>query len=194
MRCRVPASCMHVQVEDRTPHKSGRPPPRSAGEFQMAVTAIDHGGRVVTVTSQAVEIASKIAPPHVAFATSIYGGPLSDLAWQAASWSACLRHHALAVIRSSRQLHRMLIEATNGQLRQTHRMVNAPEPRSPKAAAVGFWAPPRGRKPWVDSQGRRAGSRPAHASARSSSSALVDPLTNSSKLACLLPASSPRGC
>jgi hypothetical protein len=89
---------LHARTGRRqTPHKSGRPPPRSAGEFQMAVTAIDHGGRVVTVTSQAVEIASKIAPPHVAFATSIYGGPLSDLAWQAASWSACLRHHALAV-------------------------------------------------------------------------------------------------
>jgi hypothetical protein len=65
----------------------------------MAITAIDHGGRVVTVTSQRVEIASsKIGPPYMAFATSIYGGgPLSDLAWQAASWSASLRDHAVAV-------------------------------------------------------------------------------------------------
>ena len=60
-----------------TPHKSGRIPPRSAGEFQMAVTAIDHGGRVVTVTSQAVEIASsKIAPPRVAFATCYLRRPV----------------------------------------------------------------------------------------------------------------------
>jgi hypothetical protein len=71
---------------------------RSAGESQMAVTAIDHGGRVVTVTSQSVEIASsKITPAHMAFATSVYGGPLSDLSWQAPSWSASLRDHALAV-------------------------------------------------------------------------------------------------
>ena len=66
----------------------------------MAVTAIDHGGRVVTVTSRSVEIASpKIAPPYTAFATFIYGGSLSDLSWQAASWSASLRDHALAVNR-----------------------------------------------------------------------------------------------
>ena len=80
------------------PYKSGRSRSRSAGESQMAVTAIDHGGRVVTVTSQAVEIASSnIGPPYMAFATSIYGGPLSDLSWKAASWSASLRDHALAV-------------------------------------------------------------------------------------------------
>jgi len=79
-------------------HKAGRSRPRSAGESQMAVTAIDHAGRVVTVTSQPVEIASsKIGPPYMAFATSIYGGPLSDLSWQAVSWSASLRDHALAV-------------------------------------------------------------------------------------------------
>ena len=71
---------------------------RSAGEKQMAVTAIDHGGRVVTVTSQHVEIASSnIEPPDITFATSIYGGPLNDLSWQATSWSASLRNHAIAV-------------------------------------------------------------------------------------------------
>lgn len=71
---------------------------RSASESQMAVTAIDHGGRVVTVTSQHVEIgSSKIEPPDTTFATSIYGGPLNDLSWQATSWSASLRNHAIAV-------------------------------------------------------------------------------------------------
>jgi hypothetical protein len=50
--------------------RGGRRQPRSAGESQMAVTAIDHGGRVVTVTSQPVEIASAKNTPHsVAFAT-----------------------------------------------------------------------------------------------------------------------------
>jgi hypothetical protein len=78
--------------------RGGRRQPRSAGESQMAVTAIDHGGRVVTVTSQPVEIASaKNTPQSVAFATSIYGGPLDDSSWQAASWSASLRNHAAAV-------------------------------------------------------------------------------------------------
>jgi hypothetical protein len=64
----------------------------------MAVTAIDHGGRVVTVTSQLVEIASsKNTPQSIAFTTSIYGGPLNDSMWQAKSWSASLRNHAAAV-------------------------------------------------------------------------------------------------
>ncbi len=72
--------------------------PCSAGETQMAVTAIDHGGRVVTVTSQPVEIASsKNTPQSMAFATSIYGGPLDASFWQATSWSASLRNHAVAV-------------------------------------------------------------------------------------------------
>jgi hypothetical protein len=71
---------------------------RSAGESQMAVTAIDHGGRVVTVTSQHVRFdSSTIEPPNSTFATSIYGGPLNDLSWQATSWSASLRNHAIAV-------------------------------------------------------------------------------------------------
>ena len=80
----------------QTRSRAGRQ--RSAGEKQMAVTAIDHGGRVVTVTSQHVEIASSnIEPPDITFATSIYGGPLNDLSWQATSWSASLRNHAIAV-------------------------------------------------------------------------------------------------
>ena len=98
MRCRVPASFMHVQVECKFPTNPDAPGPALPESSQMAVTAIDHGGRVVTVTSQAVEIASSnIGPPYMAFATSIYGGPLSDLSWKAASWSASLRDHALAV-------------------------------------------------------------------------------------------------
>jgi hypothetical protein len=72
--------------------------PRSAGETQMAVTAIDHDGRVVTVTSQPVEIASSNnTPQSMAFATNIYGGPLDHSSWQATSWSASLRNHAVAV-------------------------------------------------------------------------------------------------
>jgi hypothetical protein len=72
--------------------------PRYAGETQMAVTAIDHDGRVVTVTSQAVEIASSNKTPQsMAFATSIYGGPLDHSSWQATSWSASLRNHSAAV-------------------------------------------------------------------------------------------------
>jgi hypothetical protein len=72
--------------------------PRSAGACQMAVTAIDHDGRVVTVTSQPVEIAfPNTTPPSMLFATSIYGGPLDASSWQATSWTASLRNHAVAV-------------------------------------------------------------------------------------------------
>jgi hypothetical protein len=64
----------------------------------MAVTAIDHGGRIVTVTSQPVEIASpNNTPQSTSFATSIYGGPLDASSWQATSWTASLRNHAVAV-------------------------------------------------------------------------------------------------
>jgi hypothetical protein len=72
--------------------------PRSAAETQMAVTAIDHDGRMVTVTSQPVEIASSNnTPQSMAFATGIYGGPLDHSSWQATSWSASLRNHSVAV-------------------------------------------------------------------------------------------------
>ena len=72
--------------------------PLSAGETQMAVTAIDHYGRIVTVTSQSVEIAtSNNASQGTAFATNIYGGPLDHSSWQATSWSASLRNHVVAV-------------------------------------------------------------------------------------------------
>jgi hypothetical protein len=72
--------------------------PRSAGESQMAVTAIDHDGRIVTVTSQLVESAnSNNTSQSMAFATSIYGGPLDHSSWHATSWSASLRNHAAAV-------------------------------------------------------------------------------------------------
>jgi hypothetical protein len=64
----------------------------------MAVTAIDHDGRVVTVTSRVVEIASSNNTPQImAFATSTYGGPLDHSSWQATSWSACLRNHSAVV-------------------------------------------------------------------------------------------------
>jgi hypothetical protein len=60
-----------------TRSRAKRRRPRSAGETQMAVTAIDHDGRVVTVTSRVVEIASSNNTPQImAFATSTYGGPL----------------------------------------------------------------------------------------------------------------------
>ena len=72
--------------------------PRNAGEVQMAVTAIDHDGRIVTVTSQPVEIASSDnAPMSIAFATKIYGGPLDHSFWQATTWSASLQNHSAAV-------------------------------------------------------------------------------------------------
>ena len=71
--------------------------PRSAGETQMAVTAIDHDGRIVTVTSQPVEIATSNTSQSMAFATNIYGGPLDHSSWQAKSWSASLRNHVVAV-------------------------------------------------------------------------------------------------
>ena len=73
-----------------------RPP--SAGESQMAVTAIDHGDRVVTVTSQLAETASsENSSQNRAFTTSVYGGPLNASIWRATSWSASLRNHAAAV-------------------------------------------------------------------------------------------------
>jgi hypothetical protein len=72
--------------------------PGSAGESQMAVTAIDHDGRIVTVTSQPVEIAPPSnTPQSTSFATSIYGGPLDASSWWATSWTASLRNHAVAV-------------------------------------------------------------------------------------------------
>jgi hypothetical protein len=72
--------------------------PRAAGESQMAVTAIDHGGRVVTVTSQPVAIPSPDGTSQdLAFATNIHGGFLNDTIWQATSWVASLRNHASAV-------------------------------------------------------------------------------------------------
>jgi hypothetical protein len=56
--------------------------PRSAGECQMAVTAIDHDGRIVTVTSQRVEVLSASGPSHdYAFTTKIHGGSLKDTMW-----------------------------------------------------------------------------------------------------------------
>src|SRR5271168_3553391 len=71
---------------------------RAAGECQMAVTAIDHGGRVVTVTSQRVAIPSPNGTSQdLAFATNIHGGSLNDTIWQATSWVASLRNHASAV-------------------------------------------------------------------------------------------------
>jgi hypothetical protein len=69
-----------------------------AGESQMAVTAIDHGDRVVTVTSQLAETASSDnSSQSRAFTTSVYDGPLNASMWRAKSWSASLRNHAAAV-------------------------------------------------------------------------------------------------
>jgi hypothetical protein len=71
---------------------------RSAGESQMAVTAIDHGGRVVTVTSQlAGTSSSENILQGTAFTTSVHGGPLDASMWRAKSWGASLRNHAAAV-------------------------------------------------------------------------------------------------
>jgi hypothetical protein len=72
----------------------------SAGASQMAVTAIDHGDRVVTVTSQLAEtVSSENSPKSTAFATSVYGGPLNASVWRAKSWSDFLRNHVAAVNR-----------------------------------------------------------------------------------------------
>jgi hypothetical protein len=68
------------------------------GESQMAVTAIDHGDRVVTVTSRLAEtVSSENSPQSTAFTTSVYGGPLDASMWRAKSWSASLRNRAAAV-------------------------------------------------------------------------------------------------
>jgi len=73
---------------------------RSAGESRMAVTAIDHGGRVVTIISRLVgTTSSQNTPQRVAFTTSVHGGPLDASMWRARSWSASLRNHAAAVNR-----------------------------------------------------------------------------------------------
>ena len=70
----------------------------SVGESRMPVTAIDHGDRVVTVTSRLVEtVSSENSPQSTAFTTSVYGGPLDASMWRAKSWSASLRNHAAAV-------------------------------------------------------------------------------------------------
>jgi hypothetical protein len=66
----------------------------------MAVTAIDHGGRVVTVTSQRIDIPSPSGTsPDSAYTTNIHGGSLNDTMWQTASWPDSLRNHATAVRR-----------------------------------------------------------------------------------------------
>jgi hypothetical protein len=72
---------------------------RSAGESQMAVTAIDHGGRVVTVTSQLTKVVPTKTPQGQGptFTTSIHGGPLNASIWQANSWNTSLENHAVAV-------------------------------------------------------------------------------------------------
>ena len=64
----------------------------------MAVTAIAHDGRMVTVTRQLVESAtSSNTIQSMAFATNIYGGPLGHSSWQATSWTASLQNHVIAV-------------------------------------------------------------------------------------------------
>jgi hypothetical protein len=66
----------------------------------MAVTAIDHGGRVVTVISQLVQTrSSSNTSADSPFTTSIHGGPLNASMWLATSWPASLRNHAIAVSR-----------------------------------------------------------------------------------------------
>jgi hypothetical protein len=71
---------------------------RSADESQMAVTAIDQGGCVVTVISQLAETgSSENTPQGTAFTTSVHGGPLNTSMWRAKSWGASLRNHAAAV-------------------------------------------------------------------------------------------------
>jgi hypothetical protein len=64
----------------------------------MAVTAIEHGSRVVTITSQLAETASsKNTSSSTAFTTNVYGGTLNASTWEAKSWIACLRNHVTAV-------------------------------------------------------------------------------------------------
>jgi hypothetical protein len=71
---------------------------RSAGESQMAVTAIDHDGRVVTIISQLAQTASSAnTPQSPTFTTSVHGGPLNASMWRAHSRSASLQNHAAAV-------------------------------------------------------------------------------------------------
>jgi hypothetical protein len=66
----------------------------------MAITAIDHGRRVVTVTSQCVKpCCSEVASHRMAFMTCIFGGSLNGSSWPAESWADSLRNHATAVRR-----------------------------------------------------------------------------------------------
>jgi hypothetical protein len=72
----------------------------SAGECEMAVTAIDYDGRLVTVVSQRIDPAPSMgALQNSAFTTNIRGGGFSDIVWEATSWVASLRNHANAVSR-----------------------------------------------------------------------------------------------
>ena len=65
----------------------------------MAVTAIDHGGRVVTVTSRRIDIPADGTSAGSAFTTNVHGALLDRSIWQATSWAASLRNHATAVAR-----------------------------------------------------------------------------------------------
>src|SRR5690242_13800629 len=71
---------------------------QSGGTSQLAVTALEHDGCVVTITSQLAGIVSSGNPSQAtAFTTIVYGGPLDASMWEAKSWLACLQNHATAV-------------------------------------------------------------------------------------------------
>src|SRR5690242_19376512 len=80
--------------------RPGAWPTASAGECEMAVTAIDYGGRLVTVVSRRVERSPSNAPLQTsAFTTNIRGSSLSDTVWEATSWVGSLQNPANAVSR-----------------------------------------------------------------------------------------------
>lgn len=66
----------------------------------VAVTAIEHGNIVITVTSQLREARlSRSAAAEGPFVTTIFGGPLCGETLASTTWRMMLRNHAGAVRR-----------------------------------------------------------------------------------------------
>jgi hypothetical protein len=74
-------------------------------EGVMAVTAIEYGGRVLTVVSRsdAGRRAAQMAD-LTSFTTILFGGPLGELTWTAETWINSLRNHETAVCQLIRSI------------------------------------------------------------------------------------------
>jgi hypothetical protein len=76
-----------------------------ADEGVMAVTAIEYGGRVLTVVSRSdAGRRSAQATDPTSFTTIMFGGPLGQLTWTAETWINSLCNHETAVCKLIRSI------------------------------------------------------------------------------------------